>query len=123
MHDLILHNPSCSKSRAALALLQKHQVPLEVTEYLLHPPSTEELAALCRSLGGDPKLLIRAQEQVFTDLGLSLADNKADAQWLEILHQNPLLLQRPIVRLAGQVIIARPPERVLELIHAVSARR
>src|SRR5262245_17500284 len=61
----IYHNPRCSKSRAALALLQERQVPLQVVEYLKNPPTRAELAALRRKLGAAPSAWVRTGEAEF----------------------------------------------------------
>lgn len=106
----IYHNPRCSKSRAALALVeafgQREGVPIEVVEYLKTPPSAQELAQLQGLLGG-VRPMVRDNEERYGALKLAQADDNA---LLDALARYPELLQRPIVVFGGRAIVARPPE-------------
>jgi arsenate reductase len=110
----IYHNPRCSKSRAALALLQEHKVPLRVVEYLKMPPSREELGTLHRKLGVSPGEWVRRNEAEFRTAGLD-ADSPSD-KILDAMAKYPILIERPIVVRGKRAIVGRPPERVLELL-------
>lgn len=112
----IYHNPRCSKSRETLALLQARGHQPEVVEYLKTPPSVEELDQICQMLGSDPTALIRSKEAQFKELGLSLKDQRSRQEWLELLVDNPALLERPIVVKDGKAALGRPPENVLALL-------
>ena len=112
----LLHNPRCSKSRAALGLLREKGVELEVVEYLKEPPSADQLDEICRWAGLDPMELVRVGEERFTELGLSLSDRRSRRQWIEILCANPILIERPIAIGASHAVVGRPPERVLEVL-------
>ncbi len=112
----IYHNPRCSKSRCALSLLRDHGVEPVVVDYLKTPPSASELDALCRKLGLPPEQLVRTGEARFRALGLSLQDVRGRAEWLRILSENPILIQRPIVVAGDRAVFGRPPENVLALI-------
>jgi len=109
----IYHNPSCSKSRAALTLLEARGVELEVVDYLNDPPSKAALASLLDKLGVPAQALVRATDQELTTL-LAGGARTAD-RVLDLLLQQPSLLQRPIVEAGDRARIGRPPERVLEL--------
>ncbi len=112
----LYHNPRCSKSRAAKQLLEAHGVDVAVIEYLKDTPTSEDLDALCKKLGVDPQQLIRKKEKRFKELGLSLKDSLSRKEWLKILSDNPILLERPIFVAGNKAVIGRPPENVLELI-------
>jgi len=114
MKARIYHNPSCSKSRAALALLEARDIEPEIVEYLNTPPTVETLRRLIRKLGLAPKDLVRTSEAEFKTAGIDL-DAADDEAIFAILHDHPRLLQRPIVELGAAARIGRPPERVLEL--------
>lgn len=114
--NIIYHNPRCSKSRQTLRILQDRRVEVEVIEYLGTPPSKAELEIICTKLGIEPTGLIRSKEKLFLELGLSLDDKRSREEWLEILVQNPKLIERPIVIYNGKAIIGRPPERVHEIL-------
>lgn len=115
MRNLILHNPRCSKSRATLQLLQDHNAKVDVVEYLVQPPSKDELRQLCKLLGVKPLQITRTQEDMFSELGLSTDNGYSDEQWLETLVSHPKLIERPIVVINGRAAIGRPPENVLVL--------
>lgn len=110
----IYHNPRCSKSREALALLQQHGVEPRIIEYLKTPPTAAELEALLRALGMKPADLVRTGEEVFK------AEFKqrdlSDAEWIEALVEHPILIERPIVVRGAKAVVGRPPEKVLELL-------
>ncbi len=107
----IFHNPRCSKSREALALLQEAGQAPEVIEYLKTPPDLGTLKALVRQLGLPVRELLRSNEAVYDELGLA-DPSLGDDQLLDALLHHPQLLQRPIVVRGEQALIARPPERL-----------
>jgi arsenate reductase len=111
----LYHNPVCSKSRAALALLEARGVAFEIVEYLQAPPDADTLGRLRAALGLPARALLRDDGAVFAALGL--ADPAVDeAQILAAIAAHPQLLQRPILEAGGRAVIGRPPERVLELL-------
>ena len=111
----IYHNPECSKSRAALALLEENDVDPQIIYYMETPPSIDEIKSLLAKL--DLKLLdiIRRSEDDFDELGLD-DETLSEEIILDLLQKHPQLLQRPIVVKGDNAIIARPPEDVLTLI-------
>lgn len=111
----IYHHPQCSKSRATLKLLQERGVVLEIVDYRQQPPSLPELDRICRGLKMQPMALMRRSEARFTELGLDGAERPRD-DLLRVLHENPILIQRPIVEIEGQFALGRPPENVLALL-------
>jgi len=110
----IYHNPRCSKSRAALAILQAHEFPLRVVEYLKEPLSRTELAGLRKKLGLPPAEWIRRNEPEFKQAGLSA--NSSEEQLLDAMAKHPILIERPIVVGGNRAVVGRPPERVLEVV-------
>lgn len=111
----IYHNPECSKSRAALALLEENDVSPEIIYYLETPPSSEDLKSLLKKLGLQLQDIIRRSEDDFDELGLD-DETLSEEIVLDLLQKHPHLLQRPIVVKGDKAIIARPPENVLGLI-------
>lgn len=111
----IYHNNRCSKSRAALALLEQHGAEVEVIDYLDTPPDAAELAVLLRQLGMHARELLRRGEAEYQSLGL--ADPALDDDALiAAMVAHPKLIERPIVTAHGKAVIGRPPEAVLTLL-------
>lgn len=110
------HNPRCSKSREALALLRQRGVEPVLRLYLDEPPTRGELEALADALALEPLRFLRVKEPLFRELGLSAGDTRTRAEWLEILARHPQLLERPILQVGGRARLGRPPETVLELL-------
>jgi len=110
------YNPKCSKSRATLTLLQEKGIAPELMLYLETAPSTAALAEVLKKLGKEPKDIIRFNEEIAKELGISAKDERPDSEWLNIISGNPKLLERPIVINGDRAAIGRPPERVLEIL-------
>jgi len=123
MSYAIWHNPRCSKSRAALALLEAAGVDFRVRRYRDDPPTVAELEQLVQALGVEPQTVVRMGEPVAKELGLASA--RLDrSEWLRILAANPILLERPIVVAPdGRAVIGRPPENVSALLRTAAAHR
>lgn len=112
----IWHNPRCSKSRQALALISERGVEPEVRRYLERPPTAAELEAALDALGLEPWEIARMGEARARELGLGDLEHDR-AAWIELLVANPILIERPIVIGAdGRAALGRPPERVLDLL-------
>ena len=112
---IIYHNGECSKSKGALEILQEKQIPHTVRWYLAEPLTREELSALLQKLGMQPSQLVRKSEALYKEQyeGKEISEN----DWLGILTDNPILIERPIAEKGDKAIVARPPERVLELVY------
>ena len=111
MKARIYHNPRCSKSRAALALLEARGVDVEIVDYLNAPPSRATLAALLDKLRVPPLDLVRGDDREIAKRAAAAPD-----EILDLLAAHPRELQRPIVEVGRRAVIGRPPERVLELL-------
>lgn len=110
------HNPRCSKSRAAKALLDERGATYLERRYLDDPPTVEQLDVVCVALGRHPWEIARTGDAAAA--GLGLAHLPLDRQaWLEVLVANPALIERPIlVRGDGRAALGRPPEGIIELL-------
>jgi len=116
MADVVVyHNPVCSKSRGALDILRERGVAAEVVEYLQAPPDRATLERILGLLAGPPAELVRKDKR-FRELGLDAAGYVTRAQVVDLLLAHPELMERPVVVRNGRAVIARPSERVLELL-------
>ena len=108
--DVFLHNPHCSKSRAALDIVREAGVALPVREYLADPLSIDELKRIVQLLGVRPIEIVRRGEPDFAALGLS--DATPDEEVLRAMAEHPALIERPIAVRDGRAVVGRPPESV-----------
>ena len=106
----IWHNPRCSKSRQALALLEAAGVTPKVVKYLETPPTESELKITLEKLQCTPMQLVRRGEAVFKTLGLS--KDHSDQEWITAMVSNPILIERPVIISQNGAVIGRPPENV-----------
>jgi arsenate reductase len=116
MKNQILHNPYCSKSRATLDLLTERKLDVAVTDYQKTPLDKDELRKICGLLGKQPLDIMRVNDVLFSDLGLSKDNGYSDEQWLDVLVAHPKLLERPIVIYNGKAAIGRPIENVMAIL-------
>lgn len=111
----LLHNPRCSKSRAALCLLQERNIQAEVIEYLKQPLTLAQLQQIQHALNLPASAMLRDNQDEFKQLNLAL-NTLNDDDILKLIERTPILLQRPIFIAQGQAIIARPCTQLLSLI-------
>jgi arsenate reductase len=111
---VLLHNPRCSKSRAAKALLDERGVAYRERRYLEEPLSLAELRELAAQLDADPAQWVRKGETAYAEAGLT-ATSSLDAV-LRAITAHPILLERPIFATGDRAVVGRPPERVLDLL-------
>jgi arsenate reductase len=110
----LLHNPRCSKSREAKALLEERGVAFREHRYLEEPLTRADLDELRRRLGIPVREWIRPKEAAWAEAGLDAAST--DAAILDAVAAHPSLLERPILVTAQRAIVGRPPERILALV-------
>jgi arsenate reductase len=110
----IYHNSRCSKSRCALEFLQEKNLDFEVIEYLKDVPTKTQLKTLIAQLGIKPQELIRTSEEEFKSH--FKGKNLSDDEWIDAMVKFPKLIERPIVVKNGKAVIARPTERINELL-------
>jgi arsenate reductase (glutaredoxin) len=110
----IYHNPRCSKSRQTLQLILDAGKKVEVVEYLKDVPDEVELRNIVALLGIPAEQLLRKSEQIFKEKfkGKILADD----EWIKVMSEHPVLIERPIVIDGKRAILGRPPENVLKLL-------
>ena len=111
----IYHNPNCSKSRGAVAILQATDEEFHIIEYLKTPPSEDELKTILDLLLDPPDKLVR-RDKWFKQLALNENDYKTKDQIVELLVNQPRLMERPVAIKGSKAIIARPSERIEELL-------
>jgi arsenate reductase (glutaredoxin) len=111
----VYHNPSCGKSRGALDILREQGVACDVVEYLKTPADRATLERFLALLAGPPGDLVRKDKR-FRELGLDEAKLVTREQVVALLLEHPELMERPVVVRGGRAVIARPSEKVLEIL-------
>lgn len=111
----LYHNPRCTKSREALALLESKGVKTHIIEYLKTPLTAQEIRDLLDKLGLFAQDIIRTNEPEYKDLGLFNA-RYTEEGLIELLAKYPKLIQRPIAVNGNRAVIARPAEKLLEIL-------
>lgn len=109
------HNPNCSKSRAALELLQSKGIEPTIVKYLEEPLSAEQIKELLGKLGIGARELIRSGEDAYEEFGLGNM-NLSEGQLIEAMAQDPSLIERPVLATDDKAVIGRPTEKLLELL-------
>lgn len=111
----IFHNPRCSNSRGALALIRERGIEPTIVDYIATPLTAPELHELITHLGVPVRDLVRTKEAAWHDLGLDRSD-VTDTQIVLAIAAHPALLNRPIVITERGAALCRPPEKVLALL-------
>jgi arsenate reductase len=106
----IIHKPGCSTSRGALQILEENGIEHEILLYLVKKLSRKKIESLVRKLGIKPLDLIRKKEELYQE---QFADkNLTDAEWIQVMVENPGLIERPVVIKGNKAIIARPIDKM-----------
>lgn len=106
----IYHNSRCGKSRNCLLELQHSKKDFEIINYLINPPSFEELSSIIEKLNINPIDLVRKKEQIWID---QFKDQKmSDQEIITAMITHPILIERPIVIKDNKAIIARDLEKL-----------
>ncbi|HEX3623581.1 MAG TPA: arsenate reductase (glutaredoxin) [Acidimicrobiales bacterium] len=114
MATSVFFNPECGNCRTAQAILQERGVDVDYIRYLEDAPTRADLEGVLAKLGTDnPRDIVRAKEPIYAELDLDSADRD---QLLDAMAAHPILIQRPIVIHGDRAVVARPPERLLELL-------
>ncbi len=105
---------TCSTCRTALALVKSEtEEEISIVEYMVDTPTQKEIREVLKMLNLNVEDLVRKKEELYKK---KYANKKlSKAEWIKVLSENPILIERPIVVKDGKAIIGRPPQRVLEL--------
>jgi arsenate reductase (glutaredoxin) len=110
---ILYAHPDCSKSRRAVELLQSRGLEFERRDYVARPLDAAELRRLIAALDGPARGLVRTDDA--RERGLAACDELTEVEVVGLLLAHPELMQRPVLQVGARALVARPPERVLEL--------
>ncbi|TCQ27897.1 arsenate reductase (glutaredoxin) [Rhizobium sp. PP-CC-3G-465] len=117
MDVTIYHNPACGTSRNTLALIRHAGIEPTVIEYLKAPPTRNQLVKMIGDAGLTVRQAIREKGTPYAELGLDDPD-LSDEQLLDAMLTHPILINRPFVITPIGTRLARPSERVLDILPA-----
>ena len=104
----LFHNPECNKSRAVLNLLKENKIKPEIIKYLEVLLSKETIEDILKKLGREPRDIIRKNESCYITKKLG-SKKLTRSELIQIIIQNPILLERPVVIANKKAVIGRPP--------------
>lgn len=111
----IYEKRTCTKCRQLAALLRARGVDFETVDFHVEPLSAAQLRELVDKAGVPARKLFRSKEPVFKELGLRERE-VSDDEAIALMAEHPELLERPVVVRGDRAVVARPTERVLELL-------
>jgi arsenate reductase len=111
----IYQKPTCTTCRTVMKMLQQSGVDFDAINYYIEPTPKRKLKNLLKKMGMKPRELLRSKEPIYKQL--RLAERKlSDDQLIDLMVKHPDLIQRPIIEKGERAILARPPERLKEII-------
>jgi arsenate reductase (glutaredoxin) len=111
----VYQKPTCTTCRQVHAALKDAGVDFTAVNYYIDPIPKPKLRELLRKMGLSPRQLLRTKEPVYKELDLASRD-LTDDELLDLMVEHPDLIQRPIVERGRRAILARPAERVREIL-------
>lgn len=115
MRITIYQKPTCSTCRQVFQALKESGVEMDSVNYYLEPLSKAKLTELVKKMGIQASGLFRKKEDIYKELKLSERE-VPDAEAIELMVKHPDLMQRPIVEKGAKAILARPAERLKEIL-------
>lgn len=114
----LFHNPRCSKSRAALAIVEAHQArgrDIDVVHYLDTPPDADTIRMLISTFDGPSRDLVR-RDRPLAEMGITSEQLDDNETIVKVLLATPELLQRPLLSDGSRTVIGRPTEHIAEML-------
>jgi len=112
----IWHNPRCSKSRAAIEILQENNSDAVIVNYLETIPTKDEITTALTMLGMNPRELMRTKEDIYKELNLKDEDDYD--KLVDAMVANPKLIERPVIFKGNKAIIGRPTEKIAKFLNS-----
>ena len=112
---IIYQKPSCTTCRTVYNTLKSAGVDFDAVDYYIDGIPKTKLKELLRKMGISARELLRTTEPVYKELNLA-AKNLSEDEIINLMIQYPYLIQRPIVEKGAKAILARPAERIKEIL-------
>ncbi len=115
MKITIYQKPTCTTCRQVYNALQESGVDFDSVNYFLEPIPKTKLKELLRKMEIPARELLRTKEEIYKTLGLSKKE-LSEEDYLDLMEKHPELIQRPIVEKGAKAILARPADRLREIL-------
>jgi arsenate reductase len=112
----VYEKPTCTTCRSLARLLQEEGVSFDRVDYMVEPLPERKLRSLLAKAGLAPRDALRPREA--REAGITPDDGRSDDEIVALLVERPELLQRPIVEKGDRAVLARPVEKVRELLRS-----
>lgn len=112
---VVYEKPTCTTCRKLVKLFRQEGVDFERVNYFVEPLGRDELETLLDKAGVTPREALRTRAKQYKELGLA-DEGLSDRALLDALVEHPDLLQRPIVERGDRAVLARPVEKVREIL-------
>lgn len=110
----IYHNPRCSKSRESIAFMEQQGVAYKIIKYLDAELTELDLKNILKKLNYSPIQLVRTKDSLWQETFSQ--ELLSEDQIIQALVENPKLIERPIVVNGPRAVIARPTEKIHEIL-------
>ena len=112
---IIYQKPTCTTCRQVYKALKEGGVDFDAVDYYVHPIPKAKLKELLSKMNIPAAELLRKKEPIYKDLKLA-KKNLTESQILDLMAKHPDLIQRPIVEKGSKAILARPAERLKDIL-------
>ena len=115
MKITVYQKPTCTTCRQVHAALRDAGVDFDAVDYYVDPIPKAKLKDLLRKMGLSARQLLRTNEAIYKTLGLGQRD-LTDEEIVALMVEHPDLIQRPIVEKGARAILARPADRIRDIL-------
>lgn len=112
---IVYEKPTCTTCRNLFKVLTEKGIDFDKVDYYIEPFTKTKLKNLLKKMNMKPSELLRKNDSAYKDLKLS-EKNFSEDEILNLMVENPDLVQRPIVEKGEKAILARPVEKVFEIL-------
>jgi arsenate reductase len=111
----VYQKPTCTTCRQVYNILKESGIDFEAVNYYIDPIPKKKLKELLGKMKMKPRDILRTKEEIYKTLRLAERD-LTDDELLDLMVMHPDLIQRPIVEKGRKAILARPAERIRDIL-------
>ncbi|MFN3873418.1 MAG: Spx/MgsR family RNA polymerase-binding regulatory protein [Ignavibacterium sp.] len=116
MHKITVYEkPTCTTCRKVSKILTEAGIDFEKVNYYIEPFSKKKLTELLKKMNMKPSELLRKNDEAYKKMKNKI-EKLSEDEILNLMNENPDLVQRPIIEVGNKAILARPPEKINEIL-------